>query len=201
MLEGNNKSIDVQLVILEKILRQNQILMSILEVLEDYSKVNPVFKNYYVGAGGINQTVFNYYHGNDLNCGIKDYDIVYYDEDESYEAEDIIIRELCDKLKDVDVLVDIKNQARVHIWYNEKYGTNRKKYTCVEDAIASWGATVTCVGVRLDKGKFKVYCPYGLNDVFSMTIRPVKKDFEKKHYMERAKRWKNKWDKLTIIEW
>ena len=201
MLEGHNKTIDIQLDILEKILRKNEILIKILNVLEDYSKENPIFKNYYVGAGGVNQTVFNYYHGNDLNYGIKDYDIVYYDDDESYDAEDVVIRELNDRLKDIDVEVDIKNQARVHIWYNEKYGANRKKYTCVEDAIASWGATVTCVGVRLENGKLKVYCPYGLNDIFSMTIRPVKRDFEKEHFVERANRWKAKWEKLIIIEW
>ena len=39
------------------------------------------FKNWYVGAGGVNQTVFNYYHGYECDYGIKDYDIVYFDED------------------------------------------------------------------------------------------------------------------------
>lgn len=201
MLDAVNKSIDIQLDVLEKILMQNEKLVETLKVLEDYAKENSSFGNYYLAAGGINQTVFNYYHEYDLNYGIKDFDIVYYDNDVSYEAEDVIIKDLVKKLGNIDGSFDIKNQARVHIWYNEKYGTNRKQYTSVEDAISCWGATVTCIGVRFENHKLKVYCPYGLNDVFSMIIRPVKQDFEKESYEARSKRWKEKWKKLTVIEW
>lgn len=201
MLEGVNKSIDFQISILKEILFKNEKIVQTLKVLEVYAKENPKFKNYYLGAGGVNQTVFNYYHGYDLNHGIKDFDIVYFDDDESYESEDIIIKDLSERLSHVDTSFDIKNQARVYIWYNEKYGTNRERYSSVEDAISSWRATVTCVGVRLEDNELKVFCPYGLNDVFSMTIRPVKKDFEKVNFDERAKRWKRTWNKLNIIEW
>lgn len=201
MIQGVNKPIDEQLVVLEKILSRNEKLMEVLKILEEYAENNSNFKNYYLGAGGVNQTVFNYYHGKDLNYGIKDFDIVYYDKDESWEAEDVIIKELSEKLKGIDVEFDIKNQSRVYIWYKEKYGVERVPYSSVEDSIASWGATITCIGVRLEKGKLKVYCPYGLNDIFSMTVRPVKKEFTKVQYETRAKRWKDKWPLLTIKEW
>ena len=201
MLDGSNKSIDVQIEILKEILYKNEKLVETLKVLEEYAKNNPKFRNYYVGAGGVNQTVFNYYHGYDINYGIKDFDIVYYDSDESYEAEDIIIKDLESRLSHIDTSFDIKNQGRVYIWYNEKYGTNRDKYKSVEDAISSWGATVTCVGVRLENNELKVYCPYGLNDIFSMIIRPVKKEFEKESYVKRANKWKEKWEKLKIVKW
>lgn len=196
MENGYNVSINEQLVILEKILRKNTELMSILEVLEKDS-----ISNYYVGAGAINQTVFNYYHGYDINYGIKDYDIVYYDEDISYEKEDVVIKRLNDRFNDLDVCVDIKNQARVHIWYYEKYGIKKVPYTSVEDAIARWGATITCIGVRLENGQLVVFAPYGLNDIFGMIIRPVKKDFTKENYDERADKWMKKWPMLKKIEW
>ena len=201
MLEGKDKTIDEQVDILNKILMKNEKLVSVLKILEKYAQENPDFKNYYLGAGGVNQTIFNYYHGYDLNYGIKDFDIVYFDSDESYEKEDVIIHDLLERLKDVDVCVDVKNQARVYIWYKEKYGVERVPYSGVEDAISSWGATITCIGVRLEKGKLKVCCPYGLNDIFSMIVRPVKKEFSKEQYDERAKRWKDKWEKLSIKEW
>ena len=201
MLDGSNKSIDIQIEILKEILFKNEKLVETLKVLEEYAQKNPKFRNYYVGAGGVNQTVFNYYHGYDINYGIKDFDIVYYDSDESYEAEDIIIKDLESRLSHIDTSFDIKNQGRVYIWYNEKYGTNRDKYKSVEDAISSWGATVTCVGVRLENNELKVYCPYGLNDIFSMIIRPVKKEFEKESYVKRANKWKEKWEKLKIVKW
>ncbi|MBR6949772.1 MAG: nucleotidyltransferase family protein [Bacilli bacterium] len=112
-----------------------------------------------------------------------------------------MIKDLEKLLGNKNILYDIKNQARVHIWYNKKYNSNRKKYISCEDAISSWGATITCVGVRLDNNKMIIYCPYGLNDIFTMTVRPIKKYFTKEQYDARASRWKAKWNELNIIEW
>lgn len=182
--------------LLEEILRLNPVLMSILEVLE-----KDEIANYYVAAGCINQTVFNYFCGYPIDYGIKDYDIVYFDSDLSYEAEDIVIKRLSRKLAGIDAVVDIKNQARVYLWYYEKYGIKRKPYISVEDAISCWGATVTCVGVRLEKGKFVVWAPYGLSDMFNLVIRPVKKGFTKDDYDKKALNWLEKWPKLKKIEW
>lgn len=198
---GFNCNIQEQLVLFEEIIRKNNRLMEVLNVLENYSKSNPNFKNYYVGAGSVNQTVFNYLSNNELDYGIKDFDIVYYDSDLSYEAEDKIIKDLELLFKDKQILFDIKNEARVHIWYNEKYEDKREPYTSCEDAISKWGATVTCIGIRLEDNKLITFCPYGLNDLFSMTIRPVKTYFTKKQYEERANRWLKKWPNLKVISW
>ena len=195
-LKGSNLPINEQIDILIKILKKNKILISILKILEKDG-----LKNYYLGAGAINQTIFNYYHDYEIDYGIKDYDIVYYDEDKSYEKEDIIIKRLGKKLDKLNILYDIKNQARVHIWYYEKYKVKRTPYTSVEDAIASWGATITCIGIRLEKNQFIIYAPYGLNDIFNMVIRPVKREFSKNLYDERALKWMEKWPKLTKKEW
>lgn len=198
---GFNCNIQEQLVLFEEIIRKNNRLMEVLNVLENYSKSNPNFRNYYVGAGSVNQTVFNYLSNNELDYGIKDFDIVYYDCDLSYEAEDKIIKDLELLFKDKQILFDIKNEARVHIWYNEKYEDKREPYTSCEDAISKWGATVTCIGIRLEDNKLITFCPYGLNDLFSMTIRPVKTYFTKKQYEERANRWLKKWPNLKVISW
>lgn len=195
-LVGVDLPLHEQINVLDKILRLNIKLMNILEILEKDG-----IKDCYVGAGAINQTVFNYYHGYDIDYGIKDYDIVYYDKDLSYEKEDQIIKRLQEKFKKLNVSTDIKNEARVHIWYQEKYGIIRPPYTSVEDAIASWGATITCIGIRLEKGKLIIYAPYGLNDIFKGIIRPVKRQFEKEAYDERANRWMKKWPKLKKVEW
>ena len=47
---------------------------ALLKILEEDE-----LENYYVTAGCINQTVFNYYHDYEIDYGIKDYDIVYFD--------------------------------------------------------------------------------------------------------------------------
>ena len=194
-------NIQKQISLFTKIIKKNKKLMHILNILEEYAKDNPAFQNHYVGAGCVNQTVFNYLSGYEIDYGIKDVDIVYYDSDTSYEAEDKIIKDLEKRLGDCGISYDIKNEARVHIWYNEKYEDKREPYTNLEDAVSSWGATVTCIGVRLEKRKLLIYCPFGLSDIFSMTIRPVKRYFTKDQYEARAQRWKKKWNKLTIISW
>ncbi len=201
MLEGKNKSLNEQLLVLESILNKSKKIKEILRVLEQYSKENQDFKNYYLAAGCINQTIFNYYHNYDLDYGIGDYDIVYYDEDTSYEKEDIIIKDLKEKLKHLDLKFDIKNEKRVHIWYNEKYKTNRKEYESVEDAISKWGTTITCLGVRMENNKLIVCAPYGLNDLFNLILRPVKIDFTKEDYEKKVTKWTSKWELLKVIKY
>lgn len=195
-LIGENKPLLEQIEILEKILLQNKTLKLVLTILSESN-----LKNYYIGAGAINQTVFNYYHDYDLDYGIKDLDIVYFDSDTSYEKEDSVIQYVRNLLKDIPIEYDIKNEARVPIWYPEKFGKSIEPYKNVEDAISSWGTSITCVGVRLENGKLVVCAPYGLNDIFSMTIRPIKKQYMEERYLVKTKSWKQKWPLLTILPW
>ena len=191
-----SKNLNEQLKDLEEILYRNKTLKEILKRLE---KSN--LKNYYVGAGCINQTVFNYLHGFKIDANINDYDIVYYDEDTSYEKEDIVIKYVKEILKDLEVDIDIKNEARVHLWYNKKYNANILPYTSLEDAISRWGTTITCIGVRLENNNLIVDAPYGLNDLFNMIIRPVKIDFKEEDYIRKVNKWKKNWPKLKILPW
>lgn len=101
----------------------------------------------------------------------------------------------------INTKLDIKNQARVHLWYEKSFGHKVDANLSVEDAINKWGSTVTSIGVRMEKGKLIVYAPYGLNDLFNMIIRPVKRNFTKEQYGEKTKKWKRKWPNLTIISW
>lgn len=195
-LDGSNQSLEKQIKILEEILLQNDRLK---EILIRLSKSN--LKDYYVAAGSINQTVFNYYHDYDFNYGIEDFDIVYFDDDTSYEKEDKVIKYINEVLEGIDAIYDIKNEARVYLWYPEKYGKKIEPYKSVEDAISSWGTTITCLGVRLEDNQLVVCAPYGLNDLFNMTIRPVKRQYTKEQYLLKAAKWKKKWDKLDIISW
>lgn len=194
--QGKNKDLNYQMNLFKEIILKNNVLKTILERLEGYG-----LDNYYVAAGAINQTVFNYYHNNSMDYLIDDYDIVYYDEDLSYEREDKIIKEINLLCKDLNVSLDIKNQARVHLWFENKFGYSIEPNISVEDAISKWGSTVTCIGVRLKNNELTIFAPYGLNDLFSLIIRPNKENFIKKGYEEKTRKWKQNWPKLTIIPW
>lgn len=182
---------------LEKILRQNE---DIEKILQRGAQLN--MPNWYLGAGGIAQTVWNAAHDYDLRYGIKDYDLVYYDAgDISYEGEDTFIQKGMELFKDTSAPVEIRNQARVHLWHEKHFGYPVSPYRSVEEAIATWPTTATCVGVRFSDGKFFVCAPHGLEDLFEMTVRPNKVRVSKAAYESKVDRWAKTWPKLKIVPW
>ena len=195
MIDGYQKPIDEQVKCLKEILFLNKYLVQVLEAIKELN-----IDNCYVGAGAINQTVFNYLHGYDITNNIKDYDIIYFDSDISYEAEDKIIKKIKKKLSKFPFDLDIKNEARVHLWYKDHFGEEIDPYTSVFDSISNWSTTITCIGVRLEDD-LKVYAPYGLDDLFGLTIRPIKDNMYSEIYEKKIKRWKEIWPKLKVINW
>jgi len=180
-----------------QILEKNK---SVQFILEKADKLN--MPNWYLGAGGIAQTVWNMRHGFDPENGIKDYDLVYYDANNiSYEAEDLFIQRGQEIFKDIPVLVEIRNQARVHLWYKKHFGKSINQYESVEAAIRTWPTTATSVGVKKENGEFRVYAPFGLDDLLSMVIRANKIKITEKIYQDKVDRWIKIWPNLTIVPW
>ena len=71
-------------------------------------------------AGCLVQTVWNVITKRAIDHGISDYDIFYFDPDTSWEAEDAVIRTLQARLDHLGAKIEIRNQARVHLWYPAK---------------------------------------------------------------------------------
>jgi hypothetical protein len=158
--------------------------------------------NYYIGAGCIAQTVWNYQSGLELTHGISDIDVVYHDaSDLSYEAENAAMERIRRAVEPCAIRLDIKNQARVHLWYKEYFGFDIAPYDSVESAINTWPTTATAVGVRLEGGHLKVYAPFGLNDLFGMVVRANKTLITEEIYMQKVRKWREKWPLLTIVPW
>lgn len=191
---GNNMNKTEQLL---QILECNE---SVQRILERAGGLNML--NWYLGAGGIAQTVWNVKHGFYPENGIKDYDLVYYDaNDTSYEAEDKIIQRGAEIFKDISVLVEIRNQARVHIWYEKHFGKPIDQYKSVEEAIDTWPTTATSVGVRKENDQFLVYTSFGLEDLLNMVVRANKTQISERIYQDKVDRWIKIWPNLKIIPW
>jgi hypothetical protein len=194
---GYNVDLHIQVKQLEKIILSNKIIANILEKASKFG-----FDNYYIGAGCIVQTVWNFQMNYDLTNGISDIDFVYYDSsDMSLETENSITEKIEKEFNELSIKLDINNQARVHLWYKEHFGYDIEPYKSIEDAINSWPTTATSIGVRLDEQKMKIYSPYGLNDLFGMIVRPNKKQITEEIYLQKVNKWKTKWPSLTIIPW
>src|ERR1700756_1709160 len=77
-----------------------------------------------VFSGAVYQPVLNHLTGRSPDYGIRDYDLAYYDaSDLSYEAEDRVIRRAAVAFDpELSPLVEVRNQARVHLWFQQKFG-------------------------------------------------------------------------------
>ena len=196
-MDGFNTDLQSQISQLESILPLNKELYCIIEKASGMG-----LKDYYIGAGCITQTVWNYQSGFELSSGISDIDFVYFDDtDLSFDAENKIISSVTSKISTSKISLDIKNQARVHLWYKERFGYEIKPYDSIESAINTWPTTATSIGVRLENNKLRIYAPFGLNDLFGMIVKANKAQITEKIYMQKVQKWITKWPSLTVIPW
>jgi uncharacterized protein len=187
----------LQIRYLEEALTRNRVAQGVLTVAADLD-----LPNWYFGAGGVAQTVWNIRHGFDPAAGIRDYDVVYFDpEDLSAEAEKRVEEEVARRLSDPGAAVDVKNQARVHLWYAERFGPGIEPYRSTEEAIATWPTTASSVGVRKDGERFVVCAAFGLADLIGMVARPNKVIATRDVYEEKTSRWAARWPRLRIVPW
>jgi len=159
-------------------------------------------RDYYVGAGAICQTVWNSQNGLPPLHGISDVDFVYFDDsDLSWEAEDEVVRRAAARFAHLPLRLDVKNQARVHLWYKSRFGADIPPYASLERAIDTWPTTATAVGARMEGEAFVVYAPFGLNDLFSQTVRANKAQITPEIYRAKCEKWLGRWPTLNIVEW
>ncbi|WP_327749779.1 nucleotidyltransferase family protein [Streptomyces europaeiscabiei] len=130
---------------------------------------------WYLTAGALFQTVWNVAAGHaDLSHGIRDFDLFYYDaEDLSYEAEDVVIRRCLRSVGGLGVELEPRNQARVHLWYEKKFGRPIEPYRTLEEPISSFAFTCCSVALSLNPdGMLTTYATHGYADLFRGVLRP-----------------------------
>jgi hypothetical protein len=99
-------------------LRRNRTLT---EVLARAAVMN--LPGWYLVAGCLYQTVWNLVTRQAPEAGILDYDLAYFDSsDLSWEAEHAVIQTGRQVFAGLPAPVQIRNQARVHLWYEQKFG-------------------------------------------------------------------------------
>ena len=182
---------------LESIVRSNPVVAGVLDQLPALN-----LGSWYIGASGVAGTVWNHLHGFAPTHRIKDYDIVYFDaEDLSESAEKAVQARVTHLLGANGAVFDVTNEARVHTWYEQRFGRPLLPYRSVEHAIATWPATATSIGVRCDGGEFVVCAPFGLADLFAMVVRANTTLVDERVYRAKAERWCRAWPRVTALPW
>ncbi|HXP20772.1 MAG TPA: nucleotidyltransferase family protein [Streptosporangiaceae bacterium] len=158
---------------------------------------------WYLTAGCLYQTIWNVVTGQPPEAGILDYDLGYFDSsDLSWEAEDAVIRAGDKIFHHLPVPVQIRNQARVHLWYEQKFGVPCPPHESAEAAIDTFEATTACLGIRLDsEGTWRIYAPHGFADVFNLVVRPNPVLAPRNVYEAKTRRWRRQWPTLMVLPW
>jgi hypothetical protein len=177
-------------------LERNDTLMTVLR-----QAVKLDAPEWYVAAGCVVQTVWNVVTDRPADAGIKDYDLCYFDDtDLSWGAEDAVSQAGAALFGDVPV--EVRNEARVHVWYEDRFGVPCPPYTSTEHAIDCFPATTSCVGVRRDaNNRWRIYAPHGFADVFNLVVRPNPVQAPREIYEAKARRWCAQWPELTVLPW
>jgi hypothetical protein len=154
----------------------------------------------WIVSGCLVQTVWNVLTSRPVDHGINDYDIFYFDPDTSWQAEDAVISELQGRLEQPGIKIEVRNQARVHLWYPEKHGLPYPPLRCSTEGIDRFLTKNTQVGIRRRHIGHDVYAPNGFDDIAGMIVRPNPgPNFSAAHYDAKAARWKMQWPEITVL--
>ena len=179
-------------------LRASPRVMTVLEAARDLGLPDPL-----LFSGAVYQTAWNALTGRPADHGIKDYDLGLHDPDASWEAEDAWIRRTAAALPPpLDALVEVRNQARVHLWFHTRFGGDEPypplRFTA--EALERFVCPAFAVGARLGPAGLEIVAPFGLNDLFALRLRPnPRRRFDAGSFGRVTTSARARWPELTVL--
>ena len=189
---------EMQRAALESIIRSEPLLMAVLEGLRAVA-----LPDHLLVAGALYNSVWNRLTGREALTGINDIDVCYFDGDDlGWDAEDVVIKALDARFAALPVPVQARNQARVHVWFEQKFGSPFSPLTSSSEALGRYASRTHAVGARLTTaGALDIVAPFGLDDLFSFRIVPNVVLNNRLTHTTKAARAKAIWPELTIVPW
>jgi hypothetical protein len=183
---------------LEAMLRGEPTIMEVLAGLRDENLPDSMLV-----AGAIYNLAWNRLTGRQSLHGINDIDVFYFDDsDIGYDAEDVVIRRLAARFAHLPLPVQVRNQARVHLWFPQKFGTAFTPLTSSEEMLGRYASKTHAVAARLEADdSITVLAPFGLDDIFSFRVTPNHVLANKPAHDAKGARSKAMWPELTVLPW
>jgi hypothetical protein len=151
-------------------------------------------------SGAVYQPVLNHLTGRPLDYGIKDYDLAYFDaSDLSYEAEDAVIRRVKAAFDEpLRSMIEVRNQARVHLWFEAKFGEQYPPLSRTAEVLDRFTSPTFAVGVRLEPNdRLHIEAPFGLADLFALRLSPNPRR-KTVHFARTSADVRRRWPELVI---
>ncbi|MER8397821.1 nucleotidyltransferase family protein [Mesorhizobium sp. M1348] len=156
-----------------------------------------------VVSGALYNSVWNHLTGKPSGYGIRDVDLFYFDEsDLSYEAEDLVIRCAAEHFEGLTLLVEIRNQARVHLWFEARFGGSYPRLSSSAEALCYFASKTHAVGVRFgNHGQLELVAPFGLDEIFSFRITPNRALDNRQTHETKGARARENWPEISVVPW
>jgi uncharacterized protein len=149
-------------------------------------------------AGCLFQAVWNLLSGRSPDWGLHDYDIFYFDDrDLSSQAEEAVTRQVQEATADLRIPIEVKNQARVHLWYPQHFHHDYSPLRSARDGIDRFLVSCTCMGIEAAGGA--VYAPDGLTDLVSGSLRMNPLTPFPELFLRKAASYQARWPWLTVL--
>lgn len=189
---------DEQAAAIERFIRDEPVLMTVLEGLREDGLPDQLLV-----AGAIYNLVWNRLSGRPALAGINDIDVFYFDPDTSWDAEDVVIKRLAARFHDLPLPMQARNQARVHLWFPEKFGvSNFVPLTSSAEMLERYASKTHAVGARLEAdGAMSIVAPFGLDDICSFRIVPNPVLPNRPAHEKKGARAKSVWPEITVVPW
>ena len=95
-------------------------------------------------------------------------------------------------------MVEIRNQARVHLWFEGKFGEPYGPLSCSAEALERFTSATFAVGVRLEPdNRLHIEAPFGLADLFGLRLRPNPR-WKTVHFARTSAGVRRRWPELVI---
>ncbi len=159
----------------------------------------------WVGAGVVRDLVWGTRFGTGFDPAIvKDVDVVYFDPVDLIRESELAAEGRLQRERP-DVEWDVKNQARVHLWFEARFGTPAEPLHSTAEGVATWPELATCVAIRArgDEGdEVEILAPYGLDDLLDGVWRRNPTRVTDSEYRGRIARKhpELRWPRVTVIE-
>ena len=156
-----------------------------------------------VVSGAIYNTVWNVLTGKPSGHGVRDVDLFYHDDtDLGWDAENAVIQRAAVQFAGLSHPVEVRNQARVHLWYPEHFGRECPAYRSSEHSLGFFASRTHSVGVRLAlDNSLAITAPFGLDDMFSMRMIPNRQLDNARTHSEKGARAKASWPEVKVVAW
>lgn len=170
------------------LVRRNPAVATVLDRLPELGAPDA-----WLTAGCLAQTVWNIRSDRPVAEGIRDYDLFYHDPDLSWEAEDRVIRRAANLFGDIPV--EVRNQARVHLWFGPKFGYDIPPLPSATAGIDRFLFRAICIGIS---AQGEVYAPFGFDDLLEGVLRPNPNNIRPDHMLGKASDYQARWPWLRI---